>query len=175
MTTSDLVQELRARGIVFWIDGDRLNCRGTKEPLTPKLLKALKRDKQEVIKQIKSSYQEPHLDIDGSIVIPFDSDPKYHWWQTGQSIKETHREKLEELAEHFAPWLYQGLHDYDWVDDLAYDQLREKISELEASRQLYYEELVEEMVHGSHRLQEQFARTLALKLALIYKETKFDS
>jgi len=23
------------------------------------------------------------------LVIPFDSDPKYHWWKSGQSVKAT--------------------------------------------------------------------------------------
>ena len=31
----------------------------------------------------------PYFDKCGDIVIPFDCDPKYHWWNGGQSISKT--------------------------------------------------------------------------------------
>ena len=31
----------------------------------------------------------PFLTAAGDLVIPFDSDPKYHWWKGGQSVKQT--------------------------------------------------------------------------------------
>ena len=31
----------------------------------------------------------PYLTPGGDLVIPFDSDPKYHWWKSGQSVKAT--------------------------------------------------------------------------------------
>ena len=33
--------------------------------------------------------REPFLTVDGDLSIPFDSDPKYHWWKGGQSVKQT--------------------------------------------------------------------------------------
>ena len=33
--------------------------------------------------------REPFLTADGDLSIPFDSDPKYHWWKGGQSVKQT--------------------------------------------------------------------------------------
>ena len=33
--------------------------------------------------------KEPFIKEDGDLVIPFDSDPRYHWWRGGQSINET--------------------------------------------------------------------------------------
>jgi hypothetical protein len=33
--------------------------------------------------------REPYLTPGGDLVIPFDSDPKYHWWKGGQSVKNT--------------------------------------------------------------------------------------
>lgn len=36
----------------------------------------------------------PHLLADGTLVIPFNSDPKYHWWKGGQSIAQTRAEVL---------------------------------------------------------------------------------
>lgn len=31
----------------------------------------------------------PYITAGGDLVIPFDSDPKYHWWKGGQSVKQT--------------------------------------------------------------------------------------
>ena len=49
------------------------------------------------IQQCKSAMlallTRPHLNGRDELVIPFNSDPKYHWWQPGgQSIRETLRE-----------------------------------------------------------------------------------
>ncbi len=33
--------------------------------------------------------REPFLTAGGDLTIPFDSDPKYHWWNGGQSVKQT--------------------------------------------------------------------------------------
>lgn len=36
---------------------------------------------------------EPYIDANSELVIPFNSDPKYHWWRRcGQSLLETLRE-----------------------------------------------------------------------------------
>lgn len=32
------------------------------------------------------------LDLDGSLVIPFGTDPRFHYWAGGQSIAETEKE-----------------------------------------------------------------------------------
>ena len=39
----------------------------------------------------------PYLTAGGTLVIPFDSDPKYHWWKTGQSVEQTRAEVLARL------------------------------------------------------------------------------
>ena len=36
--------------------------------------------------------RRPYLTLGGDLVIPFDSDPKYHWWKGGQSVKATRAE-----------------------------------------------------------------------------------
>ena len=35
---------------------------------------------------------KPYLDAQGVLVIPFNSDPRYHWWAGGQHVLETLRE-----------------------------------------------------------------------------------
>jgi hypothetical protein len=39
----------------------------------------------------------PYLTPSGTLVIPFDSDPKYHWWKTGQSVEQTRAEVLARM------------------------------------------------------------------------------
>jgi hypothetical protein len=34
-------------------------------------------------------WRQPYLTVGGDLVIPFDSDPKYHWWKGGQSVRRT--------------------------------------------------------------------------------------
>ncbi len=40
----------------------------------------------------------PHLTPGGDLVIPFDSDPKYHWWKGGQSVVSTRAEVPARMA-----------------------------------------------------------------------------
>lgn len=49
------------------------------------------------------SNNKPHIDRHGTLVIPFSSDPKYHWWNKGQSILETLKElgASEEVMEKY--------------------------------------------------------------------------
>jgi hypothetical protein len=41
--------------------------------------------------------KEPFLTAGGDLSIPFDSDPKYHWWKGGQSVKQTRAEILARM------------------------------------------------------------------------------
>jgi len=37
--------------------------------------------------------KKPYIDARGDLIIPFDSEEKYHWWKEGgQSIRETLKE-----------------------------------------------------------------------------------
>ena len=40
----------------------------------------------------KPSFKDPYIDDGGILHIPADSDPKYHWWNKGQSIWATLRQ-----------------------------------------------------------------------------------
>ena len=42
----------------------------------------------------------PYVDGAGDLVIPFDSDPKYHWWTGGQSTEQTIKEITEANGSH---------------------------------------------------------------------------
>jgi len=50
----------------------------------------------DLTKPTRSAYLSP----DGTLVIPFDSDAKYHWWKGGpgvQSVQSTHTEVLAQV------------------------------------------------------------------------------
>ena len=42
--------------------------------------------------KVKAVQKMPYIDEHGVLVVPFDSEPKYHWWAGGQSIIETLKE-----------------------------------------------------------------------------------
>ena len=39
----------------------------------------------------------PYITADGTLVIPYTSDPKYHWWRDGQSVDQTRAEALARI------------------------------------------------------------------------------
>ena len=39
-----------------------------------------------------SLHAKPYINHRGELIIPFDGDPKYHWWAGGQSVAATLRE-----------------------------------------------------------------------------------
>ena len=43
--------------------------------------------------------KRPYFTADGTLRIPFDCDPKYHWWKGGQSMKKTIAELRGEPVE----------------------------------------------------------------------------
>ncbi|MBT3511057.1 MAG: hypothetical protein HN472_16125 [Nitrospina sp.] len=95
MKATNFLEELRESGFQVWIEGDRLRCRGTKEPLNPEILGKLKAFKPKIIDSLNKERPEPFFQPNGSLVIPFDSDPKYHYWKTGGM-------KLKDIGKEFS-------------------------------------------------------------------------
>jgi hypothetical protein len=46
----------------------------------------------------------PFLMVDGTLVIPFESPERYHWWKGGQSVRETVAELKERKELHGSPF-----------------------------------------------------------------------
>ena len=95
MKATIFLNELRERGFQVRIEGDRLHCRGTKEPLNLELLGKLKEFKPKIIDLLNKEHPEPFFQPNGNLVIPFDSDPKYHYWKSGGM-------KLKDIEKEFA-------------------------------------------------------------------------
>jgi hypothetical protein len=93
MSPLSIYKEMLQRGFLFEVDGERLKYRGTLEPLTPNLLAKLKENKAEIINFVLEWQKGgPFLQPDGSLVIPFSSDLKYHWWNGGMPLAEIRKE-----------------------------------------------------------------------------------
>lgn len=57
-------------------------------PLPEALREQLRQRKAEVLALLR----EPYISARGELIIPFDCDPRYHYWAGGQSVAATLRE-----------------------------------------------------------------------------------
>lgn len=53
------------------------------------------REALKIIRKAAEDKPKPYLDTGGDPIVPFGSDPKYHWWKGGQTLEQT----IEELKE----------------------------------------------------------------------------
>lgn len=94
--TSKILDDLKALGYAVSLAGEniRLLYLGIGEhPVEAQpLIKTLKDHKSEVVEYLRQEQPLPYLDLDGSLVIPFGCDGRFHWWNGGQSIAATVRE-----------------------------------------------------------------------------------
>ena len=91
----ELIRKIeKAGGSVRLKDGDRLRIEAPRGSLTSEIKDALTLSKKEIIKELKDTQEanRPYIDKQGVLVVPFDSEPRYHWWAGGQSVLETLRE-----------------------------------------------------------------------------------
>lgn len=59
-----------------------------------KIIAEMKKDDGYELNELneKSPSPLPFFEADGSLVLPFNSDPRFHYWNGGQGIAETERE-----------------------------------------------------------------------------------
>ena len=91
----ELILEIeKVGGSIQLKDDSRLRIEAPRGSLTSEIKDALTLSKKEIIKELKDTQEanKPYIDKYGVLVIPFDSEPKYHWWAGGQTILETLRE-----------------------------------------------------------------------------------
>ena len=93
MKSLDTYREFLRRGFQFQVMEDRLDVKGTIEPLTPELIDLLKEHKLEIVALV-AEWQKggPFLQPNGNLVIPFNTDSRYHWWNGGIPLSEIKRE-----------------------------------------------------------------------------------
>jgi hypothetical protein len=98
MTAQAIMDELKASGYDLYLDGENIGFRHAGVAIAPRekvlpLIKALKQHKGEAISLLRVERKTccdisplPYFASDGSLVIPFGSDPRYHYWRDGQSV-----------------------------------------------------------------------------------------
>ncbi len=108
-TITDLIERLKGLGYSLRLEGEKVRFRyagaGTPPEEAKGLLEVMRGYKAEVVADLKRAVPRPlpYLDESGDLVIPFGSDPKYHWWLgshcvftnamgSGQGVEETIRE-----------------------------------------------------------------------------------
>jgi hypothetical protein len=104
MSSLEIYREFLLRGFRFQVTENRLDVKGTIEPLTPDLIGLLKAHKSEIMVLV-AEWQKggPFLQPNGNLVIPFNADNKYHWWNGGKSLTEIRREFSDGP---YGPWHY---------------------------------------------------------------------
>lgn len=88
MSTDEILTRADQHGVRLTLQGDQLRIEADTPP-PAEWLAALRQHKAEIIARLRP---RPYFTRDGTLVIPFNSDPKYHWWKGGQSVAATRAE-----------------------------------------------------------------------------------
>lgn len=91
MSLDSYISGLVAKGITLSLDQNQLKLEYPPGILTDQIRQYLKNNKQAIIDRLREKDNKPipHISKKGDLIIPFDSDPKFHWWNGGLSTKET--------------------------------------------------------------------------------------
>lgn len=81
------VRVLQIRGVEFRVSDGHLQMKGAQ--VIEEDERAWVEANTEAIAEIVTNRVKPFIDTNGDLVIPLCSDPKYRWWQGGQSVRET--------------------------------------------------------------------------------------
>jgi hypothetical protein len=93
-------------GSVSLIENNGLRIEAPQGALTDDMKSALAVHKQDILQTLRSiqAANHPYINERGVLIIPFDSDPRFHWWaNNGQTILETLQElkaSPEIIAQH---------------------------------------------------------------------------
>jgi hypothetical protein len=88
MTAVELLADLQRQGFSLIPLPERRLIVRPADRLTDSLREQIRQHKAAVLVLLT----QPHINPQGELIIPFNSDRRYHWWAGGQSIRETLRE-----------------------------------------------------------------------------------
>lgn len=98
MTAKSLLKKLRGAGFTFWLDeGGQVRIKGA-ESLSQNMIEVLKSNKPDLIQLLEDESPSPCVTHFGDLVIPFESDPRYHWWKPGGRKPSEVLEELKRLV-----------------------------------------------------------------------------
>jgi len=91
MSLDSYMSALMAKGIAVSLRQNQLKLEYPPGILTDQIRQYLKNNKQSIIDHLRGKDNKPlpRINKGGDLIIPFDSDPKFHWWNGGMSAKET--------------------------------------------------------------------------------------
>jgi hypothetical protein len=90
MTVVELVDILQRQGFTLLPLPEGKLAVKPADRLTDDLRQHIRQRKDEIVTLLVSN--RPYINARGELIIPFDCDPKYHYWKGGQSIAATLRE-----------------------------------------------------------------------------------
>jgi hypothetical protein len=88
MTAIELLSDLERQGFTLIPLPEGKLAVKPADRITDDLRQHIRQRKNEVVALLT----RPHISARGELIIPLNSDPKYHWWAGGQLILETLRE-----------------------------------------------------------------------------------
>jgi hypothetical protein len=91
MSVEAIVRQVEASGVSIYVEGDCLLLRGRGARVTEDVRTLLREHRVEILELLRSR-PATHVGKSGELVIPFDSDKRFHWWKARD---------LDELAERF--------------------------------------------------------------------------
>lgn len=91
-----ILADLKALGYSVTLEGENIRLKylgiGEQPSESRPLIEVLKAQKAEAVQYLLAQRPLPYLDVYGELRIPFDSEPRFHYWAGGQSIKQTEEE-----------------------------------------------------------------------------------
>ena len=90
----ELIREIEKVGGSVQLKDGGLRIEAPKGTLTDDMKSALTVHKQDILQTLRNIREtnRPYIDEQGVLVVPFDSEPRFHWWAGGQPIIETLKE-----------------------------------------------------------------------------------
>ena len=94
----EFLEKVKAKGIRLQVIGDRIHVGWPEKTPDPEIRQAIIDRKPEIIKTLKENQPKPYLTQFSDLVIPFDSDPRYHWWKPGGLKSSEFLDQLKRLV-----------------------------------------------------------------------------
>ena len=85
MTATELLTILQRQGFTLQALPEGKLFVTPANKLTDDLRAEIRQQKDEMLALLT----RPHINSRGELIVPFNSDPRYHWWNGGQPVRET--------------------------------------------------------------------------------------
>ena len=94
----EFLKKVQARGIHLEANGDRIHIKWPEKTPDPEIRQAIIDRKPEILETLKKGLPKPYLTKSGDLAIPFNSDPRFHWWKPGGLKSSEFLDQLKQLV-----------------------------------------------------------------------------